>query len=62
MVEVFPPAVSDVLASFDPLIVEWFTRRFSDLLNRRFWLARIRAGHDVLISAPLDRAKHSPRF
>jgi ATP-dependent Lhr-like helicase len=63
MVEVFPPAPADVLAGFDPLIVEWFTRRFSGPTEPQIlgW-PEIRAGHDVLISAPTGSGKTLSAF
>src|SRR6266446_5611342 len=63
MVEVFPPVAADVLAGFDPLIVEWFTRRFSGATEPQIlgW-PEIRAGHDVLISAPTGSGKTLSAF
>src|SRR5216684_3672748 len=63
MVEAFPPVTADVLAGFDPLIVEWFTRRFSGPTEPQIlgW-PEIRAGHDVLISAPTGSGKTLAAF
>src|SRR5947207_8498476 len=63
MVEVFPPVAPDVLAGFDPLIIEWFTRRFSGPTEPQIlgW-PEIRAGHDVLISAPTGSGKTLSAF
>src|SRR5216684_6381332 len=63
MVEAFPPVTADVLAGFDPLIVEWFTRRFSGPTEPQIlgW-PEIRAGHDVLISAPTGSGKTLSAF
>src|SRR6266478_1657951 len=63
MVEAFPPVAADVLAGFDPLIVEWFTRRFSGPTEPQIlgW-PEIRAGHDVLISAPTGSGKTLSAF
>src|SRR5260370_15003724 len=63
MVEVFPPAAADVLAGFDPLIVEWVRRRFSGPTEPQIlgW-PEIRAGHDVLISAPTGSGKTLSAF
>src|SRR5882724_11720931 len=63
MVEVFPPVAADVLAGFDPLIVEWFTRRFSGATEPQIlgW-PEIRQGHDVLISAPTGSGKTLSAF
>src|SRR4029077_12707449 len=58
-----PPGAPDVLAGLDPLIVEWFTRRFSGPTEPQIlgW-PEIRAGHDVLISAPTGSAKTLSAF
>src|SRR5882762_7560173 len=63
MVEAVPPVAPDVLAGFDPLIVEWFTRRFSGPTEPQIlgW-PEIRAGHDVLISAPTGSGKTLSAF
>src|SRR6266403_2338447 len=63
MVEVVPPVAPDVLAGFDPLIVEWFARRFSGPTEPQIlgW-PEIRAGRDVLISAPTGSGKTLAAF
>src|SRR6266852_6913625 len=63
MAEVRQPALADVLAGFDPLIVEWFTRRFSAPSEPQVlgW-PEIRAGRDVLISAPTGSGKTLSAF
>src|SRR5260370_37077698 len=63
MPEVGPPAAADVLAGFDPLIVEWFTRRFSAPTEPQIlgW-PEIRAVNDVLISAPTCSVKTLSAF
>ena len=62
MVELLPPA-ADVLTGFDPLIVEWFMRRFSGPTEPQIlgW-SEIRATHDVLISAPTGSGKTLSAF
>ena len=51
------------LAHFDPLVAEWFTRRFSAPTEPQIlgW-PEIRAGHDVLISAPTGSGKTLSAF
>src|SRR5579864_9152973 len=63
MAEVGPAATVEVLAGFDPLIVEWFTRRFSAPTEPQIlgW-PEIRAGRDVLISAPTGSGKTLSAF
>ena len=63
MAEVRQPAPADVLSGFDPLIVEWFTSRFSAPTEPQVlgW-PEIRAGHDVLISAPTGSGKTLAAF
>src|SRR5579863_1408095 len=63
MAEVRHPAPADVLSGFDPLVVEWFTRRFSAPTEPQVlgW-PQIRAGHDVLISAPTGSGKTLSAF
>src|SRR5690242_9798771 len=63
MVEVGPPPAAEVLAGFDPLIVEWFTHRFSAATEPQIlgW-PEIRAGRDVLISAPTGSGKTFSAF
>src|SRR5882762_8725429 len=63
MVEAVPPVAPDVLAGFDPLIVEWFTRRFSQPTEpQTLGWPEIRSGHDVLISAPTGSGKTLAAF
>src|SRR5260370_29935264 len=63
MPEVGPPAMADVLAGFDPPIVEWFTNRFSAPTEPQvFGWPEIRAGNDVLISAPTGSGKTLSAF
>src|SRR5260221_5091 len=63
MPEVGHPAMADVLAGFDPLIVEWFTRGFSAPTEPQIlgW-PLIRDGRDVLISAPTGSGKTLAAF
>ncbi len=63
MADVRPPAAADVLTGFDPLIVEWFARRFSGPTEPQIlgW-PEIRAGRDVLISAPTGSGKTLSAF
>src|SRR5437879_4131887 len=51
------------LAHFDPLVAEWFTRRFSASTEPQIlgW-PEIRAGRDVLISAPTGSGKTLSAF
>ena len=51
------------LAHFDPLVAEWFTRRFSAPTEPQIlgW-PEIRAGRDVLISAPTGSGKTLSAF
>ena len=51
------------LADFDPLISEWFTRRFGQATEPQIlgW-PEIRAGRDVLISAPTGSGKTLAAF
>ena len=52
-----------VLAGFDPLVAEWFATRFGAPTEPqvRGW-PEIRAGHDVLISAPTGSGKTLAAF
>ena len=51
------------LFSFDPLVREWFEARFAGVTEpQRLGWPEIRAGHDVLISAPTGRARRWRRF
>ena len=54
---------ADVLSGFDPLVVEWFNRRFSSPTEPQVlgW-PEIRAGNDVLISAPTGSGKTLAAF
>src|SRR5713226_4706211 len=63
MAEVRHLVPADVLSGFDPLIVEWFTERFSTPTEPQVlgW-PEIRAGHDVLISAPTGSGKTLSAF
>src|SRR5580693_10074491 len=51
------------LSGFDPLVVEWFERRFPSPTEPQIlgW-PEIRAGHDVLISAPTGSGKTLAAF
>ncbi len=51
------------LTSFDPLVREWFDTRFAAVTEpqRQGW-QEIRAGHDVLISAPTGAGKTLAAF
>jgi ATP-dependent Lhr-like helicase len=55
--------VSHVLSGFDPLVAEWFERRFSAPTEPQIlgW-PEIRAGRDVLISAPTGSGKTLSAF
>ena len=63
MLEVRQPAPADVLSGFDPLVVEWFNRRFAGPTEPQIlgW-PEIRAGNDVLISAPTGSGKTLAAF
>jgi ATP-dependent Lhr-like helicase len=51
------------LTSFDPLVQDWFRSRFSDVTEpQRLGWPEIRAGHDVLISAPTGAGKTLTAF
>src|SRR5438105_11811183 len=54
---------AEAVSGFDPLIVEWFKRRFSSPTQPQIlgW-PEIRAGHDVLISAPTGSGKTLAAF
>ncbi|HWB86719.1 MAG TPA: DEAD/DEAH box helicase [Bryobacteraceae bacterium] len=52
-----------MLSSFDPLISEWFTGRFGEPTEpQRLGWPEIRAGNDVLISAPTGSGKTLAAF
>src|SRR6266478_5417617 len=49
--------------SFDPLIAEWFSRRFAQPTEpQSLGWQEIRSGHDVLISAPTGSGKTLAAF
>ena len=51
------------LSHFDPLVSEWFSTRFSTITDpQRLGWPEIRAGHDVLISAPTGSGKTLAAF
>ncbi|MCS6951876.1 MAG: DEAD/DEAH box helicase [Bryobacterales bacterium] len=51
------------LAGFDPLVAEWFERRFGAPTEpQRLGWPEIRAGHDVLITAPTGSGKTLAAF
>ncbi len=51
------------LSRFDPLVGEWFSSRFSNVTEpQRLGWPEIRAGHDVLISAPTGSGKTLAAF
>ena len=54
---------ASILSAFDPLVAEWFTSRFSAATEPQLlgW-PEIRAGHDVLISAPTGSGKTLAAF
>ena len=60
MGQVVPPSA---LAGFDPLVRDWFTQRFAAATEPQIlgW-PRIRAGHDILISAPTGSGKTLAAF
>jgi ATP-dependent Lhr-like helicase len=60
MGQVVPPSA---LAEFDPLVRDWFTQRFAAATEPQIlgW-PRIRAGHDILISAPTGSGKTLAAF
>src|SRR5690242_18179004 len=50
-------------ASFDPRVTEWFSKRFSQPTEpQTLGWPQIRAGHDVLISAPTGSGKTLAAF
>src|SRR5690242_21961589 len=50
-------------ASFDPRVTEWFSKRFSQPTEpQTLGWPEIRAGHDVLISAPTGSGKTLAAF
>ncbi len=52
-----------VLTPFDPLVRDWFDARFGDVTEpQRLGWPEIRAGHDVLISAPTGSGKTLAAF
>jgi len=54
---------SSALADFDPLVIEWFTSRFAAATEPQiFGWPEIRAGRDVLISAPTGSGKTLAAF
>src|SRR5690242_21455962 len=55
--------VSHVLSGFDPLVAEWFERRFGAPTEPQIlgW-PEIRSGQDVLISAPTGSGKTLAAF
>src|SRR5216684_5073545 len=54
---------ASVLADFDPLVIEWFTSRFAGATEPQiFGWPEIRAGRDVLISAPTGSGKTLAAF
>src|SRR5579872_6741572 len=51
------------LASFDPLVREWFANHFSAVTEpQQMGWPEIRAGHDVLVSAPTGSGKTLAAF
>ena len=58
-----PAGFAPILADFDPLVAEWFTTRFAGPTEPQIlgW-PEIRAGHDVLISAPTGSGKTLAAF
>ena len=60
MGQVVPPPA---LAGFDPLVRDWFTQRFAAATEPQIlgW-PEIRAGHDILISAPTGSGKTLAAF
>ncbi len=55
--------LASILADFDPLVTEWFTSRFDCATEPQiFGWPEIRAGHDVLISAPTGSGKTLAAF
>src|SRR5260370_40514715 len=57
------PIDASPLTGFDPLVAEWFTTRFAAATEPQIqgW-PEIRAGHDVLISAPTGSGKTLSAF
>ena len=55
--------LTSIMADFDPLVAEWFTKRFSIATEPQLlgW-PQIRAGRDVLISAPTGSGKTLAAF
>src|SRR6266851_135756 len=55
--------VKAMSVSFDPLIAEWFSRRFAQPTEpQSLGWPEIRSGHDVLISAPTGSGKTLAAF
>ena len=55
--------LTEPLISFDPLVGDWFQSRFSTVTEpQRLGWPEIRAGHDVLISAPTGAGKTLTAF
>ena len=57
------PVTLPALAGFDPLVRDWFTQRFAAATEPQVlgW-PEIRAGHDILISAPTGSGKTLAAF
>src|SRR6266478_5223691 len=54
---------SSMLAGFDPLVAEWFHRRFPQPTEpQSLGWPEIRSGHDVLVSAPTGSGKTLAAF
>src|ERR1700682_3311327 len=53
----------DALEAFDPLVREWFAKKFATVTEpQRLGWPEIQAGHDVLISAPTGSGKTLAAF
>src|SRR5579883_3112514 len=63
MIKVVGVATSDPLCAFDPIVQEWFASRFRNVTEpQRLGWPEIRAGNDVLISAPTGSGKTLAAF